>query len=265
MGELGAIREGVTEAGRGRRAGWAATADGMFVAGGRILLLGIDPTLQGAHETGRAILHKAGATRVVIPMDMVWAQRVGQLREIQTLLGFPREDRWDAEATVVEVRGQGSAEPELVVKLGAIWVHDQLVLEEDGQVPGLEAALKRLDKLHAGIAVTHATPKPDALLPLLFRILDTHHWRAFRDLFDQNASQSDKKVVFDQFRHAWDAARGEVKFEGYVEPQILVDEAVEGTIVRTRLSRPGEKGESLSRPIKWVKRGAGWRLAGGLM
>lgn len=264
MGELEAIREGVTEAGRSRRATWGHAMEGAFGAGTKVLLTGIDPTLQGAHETGRAILHKAGATRVVIPMDMTWAQRVGQLREIQTLLGFPREERWDAEATIIETRDQG-ADAEVVAKLGAIWVHDQLVLEEDGKVPGLEHALERLDKLHAGIAVSHATSKPEALLPLLFRILETHHWRAFRELFDQNASQSDKKVAFDQFRHAWDVAKGDVKFEGYVEPQLLVDEAVEGTIVRTRLTRPGEKGETLSRPIKWVKRGAGWRLAGGLM
>lgn len=264
MGELEAIREGVTEAGRTRRATWGAPSGGDFAPGTRVLLVGIDPTLQGAHETGRAILHKAGSTRVVIPMDMTWAQRVGQLREIQTLLGFPREERWDVEATVLEASGQGE-DAEVVAKLGAIWVHDQLVLEEDGKVPGLDRALERLDKLHAGIVVSHATPKPDALLPLLFRILETHHWRAFRDLFDQGASQSDKKVAFDQFRHAWDVAKGQVTFEGYVEPQLLVDEAAEGTIVRTRLTRPGEKGETLSRPIKWVKRGAGWRLAGGLM
>ncbi len=88
---------------------------------------------------------------------------------------------------------------------------------------------------------------------------------AFRELYDDKASGSDKKVAFDQFRHAWEAAHGDVAFDGYVEPQAIVDEAVEGSIVRTRLKRPGQKGEVLVRPIKWIKRGAGWRLAGGLM
>jgi hypothetical protein len=264
MGAIEEIRQGVTEAGRARRSAWSAPVDGPWVAGNQMLLLGIDPTLQGQHDAGRAILHRMPGALVVIPMDMAWAQRVGQLREIQTLLGFRREDRWDALATVLEVRAD-APEAELVVQLGAIWVHDQLLLEEHEQVPGLDAAMKRLDTLQAGIVVTHATPKPDALLPLLFRILDTHHWRAFVDLFDHNATQSDKKVAFDQFRHAWETAQGQVTFDGYDEPQLFVDEAVEGTVVRTRLKRVGEKGEALSRPVKWVKRGAGWRLAGGLM
>lgn len=267
MGELERIRHGVTEAGKARRASWPAASDGPFTPGSQLVLLGIDPTLQAQHETGRAILHKVGRTRVAIPMDMQWAQRVGQLREIQTLIGFGREERWDALATVIDVRGDATdAElPELIVTLRAIYVHEQLLLEEEGAVPGLEVAVKELDRLQAGIAVPHATPKPEALLPLLFKILETHHWRAFRDLYDQNATLSDKKLAFEQFRHAWESAHGQVTFESYVEPALFVNEAVEGTIVRTRLERTGEKGEKLLRPIKWIKRGAGWRLAGGLM
>jgi len=267
MGELERIRQGVTDAGRARRAAWPPVADGPFTKGSQLVLLGVDPTLQAQHETGRAILHKAGRMRVAIPMDMQWAQRVGQLREMQILLGFGREERWDTLATVIDVRGDATdAElPELIVKLGAIYVHEQLVLEEEGAVPGLEVALKELDRLQAGIAVPHATPKPEALLPLLFKILETQHWRAFRDLYDQSATLSDKKVAFEQFRHAWESSHGQVAFESYVEPALFVNEAVEGTIVRTRLERIGEKGEKLARPIKWIKRGAGWRLAGGLM
>ena len=266
MTELERIREGVTEAGRRRRGEWPETAPegGPWLSGQRMLLVGVDPTLQGPHEAGRAILHRTPAARIAIPMDMTWAQRVGQLREIQTLLGFRREDRWDVQVTVLESRGEGP-DLELVAKLGAIWVRDQLLLEEAGAVPGLDEALRRLDALQAGIAVTHATPKPAALLPLLFKILETHHWRAFVDLYDHGASQSDKKVAFDQFRHAWDVSQGQVTFVSYDEPELFVDEASEGTIVRTRLKRQGEKGEIFSRPVKWVKRGAGWRLAGGLM
>lgn len=265
MSELERIRHGVTEAAKARRASWPKGGDGPFTAGSQLVLLGVDPTLQAQHDTGRAIMHKAGRQRVAIPMDMQWAQRVGQLREIQTLIGFGREDRWDALATVLEARAQGDEPPELIVKLGAIYVHNQILLEEEGAVPGLELAVKELDRLQSGIVVSHATPMPEALLPLLFKILETHHWRAFRDLYDQGASLSDKKVAFEQFRHAWEAARGEVTFEGYDEPALFVNEATEGTVVRTRLQRGGEKGEKLSRPIKWIKRGAGWRLAGGLM
>jgi len=265
MGELEAIRRGVTEAGRAGRDTWIVSPVEAWVLGMKTVLLGVDPTLQGAHEVGRAILHRVGSTRFAIPMDMAWAQRVGQLREIQTLLGFWREDRWDIQVTVTEIHDESSGEPEVVVELGAIYVHDQILLEADGKVPGLEVALKQLDRLQAGITVSNATPNPDAVLPLLFRILATHHWRAFRDLYDQSASQSDKRVAFDQFRHAWESASGKIAFAGYVEPQRAVDEAVEGTVVRTRLTRSGEKGEVLTRPIKWVKRGAGWRIAGGLM
>lgn len=288
MGELARIRQGVIEAGQARRASWSAD-EAAGAVGQEVLLVGVDPTSQSAHDTGRAILHRAGRRRVAIPMDMAWAQRVGQLREIQTLLGFAREERWDALATVLEVRAAAErpersgapgapgapgaagatpeveATPEMIVKLGPIWVQGQLVLEADGSVPGLEAAMKALDRLQAGIVVSHATPKPELLLPLLFKILETHHWRAFRELYDDKASGSDKKVAFDQFRLAWDAARGEVSFDGYVEPQAQVDAAVEGAVVRTRLKRPGQKGEVLVRPLKWIKRGAGWRLAGGLM
>ncbi len=274
--ELERIRQGVIEAGRARRQAWPPPDDGPVSPGSTTVLVGVDPTLQAPHDTGRAILHRTGKARVAIPMDMAWAKRVGQLREIQTLIGFPREERWDAIAKVVDARPAGrpvgeagSPElpelPELIVELGPIYVHGQLVLEESGAVPGLDEAVKALDKLQAGIVVSHATPKPAELLPLLFRILDTHHWRAFRELYDQSASLSDKKVAFEQFRHAWDVSRGEVTFDGYVEPQLLVDEAVEGTVVRTRLKRQGEKGEAIARPLKWIKRGAGWKLAGGIL
>jgi|GEM_PF-4995539 len=265
MGELERIRHGVSEAGKARRETWPPVSDGPFAPGSQLVLLGVDPTLQAQHDTGRAIMHTAGRLRVAIPMDMQWAQRVGQLREIQTLIGFGREDRWDTLATVLDVRSPEGEPPELIVKLGAIYVHNQLLIEEEGAVPGLEVAVKELDRLQSGIVVAHSTPKPEALLPLLFKILETHHWRAFRDLYDEGASLSDKKVAFEQFRRAWDAARGEVTFEGYDEPAQLVNDATEGTVVRTRLQRGGEKGEKLSRPIKWIKRGAGWRLAGGLM
>jgi len=275
MGELDTIRASVTDAGRLR---WEALVAEIPrpvdkvrpEVGARFVLSGIDPTSQGPHDTGRAILHRTEVAQgqraaIAIPMDMVWAQRVGRLREVQALLGFRREDRWDAIVTVLEVRTDGAEVGELVVELGPILVTGQLLLEREGAVPGLEAALAALDKLQAGIAVPHATEKPADLLPLLYRILATHHWRAFRELCDSSASTSDKKVTFDQFRHAWDAAQGDIKFEGYVEPQAVVAEAVEGTVVRTRLARRGEKGESLSHQVKWVKRGPGWRLAGGLL
>lgn len=268
MGEaLRNVRAAVTEAGAKR---WAALVDGLgdggaasLAVGARVLLSALDPTSQGPHDTGRAILHRLGHVRVYVPMDMDWAQRVGHLREVQTLLGFPREERWDAVATVISHKG--APEAEAVVKLGAILVQGQLVLEEGGKVPGLDEAMKALDKLQAHIAVPNTAPSPEALLPLLFKILETHHWRAFRDLYDQAATLSDKKVAFDQFCHAWEVAAGAITFEGYVEPKQVLDEAHEGTLIRTRLARQGEKGESLHRPIKWVKRGAGWRLAGGLL
>ncbi len=262
---LTAVRGIVTEAGEAR---WksllaAASPEADPAVGATLLLRAVDPTLQGPHDSGRAILHRHGLVRVYIPMDMDWAHRVGHLREVQTLLGFPREERWDALATVLDARRD--PEPELVVKLGPIHVQGQLLLDEQGQVPGLEAAVAQLDKVQAGIAVPHAAPSPEALLPLLYKVLETHHWRAFRDLYDQAATLSDKKVAFEQFCHAWEVAQGQIRFEGYSEPQALVDEAHEGTLVRTRLARSGEKGEALVRPIKWVKRGAGWRLAGGLL
>lgn len=262
MGEsLRGVRTGVVEAGAKR---WAELATGLpsagpFEVGARVVLGGIDPTLQGAHEAGRAILHRVGHTRVFVPMDMEWAQRVGHLREVQTLLGFPREDRWDAVA-IVATKGAD----EVVVKLGPILLAGQLLLEEGAKVPGLDDAMKALDKLQAHIAIPNTASQPDVLLPLLFKVLETHHWRAFRELYDQAATLSDKKVSFDQFTHAWEVASGQITFEGYAEPLDLAH-AHEGTIVRTRMARAGEKGESLIRPIKWVKRGAGWRLAGGLL
>lgn len=262
MSELERIRMGVSEAAKARREAWPAAA-GEVQRGAQIVLRDVDPTLQSQHDAGRAILHQLGRYRVAIPMDMSWAQRVGQLRDIQTLIGFGREQSWDVLATVVDAR-EGDA-PELVVKLGAIYVPGQLLLEEDGSVPGLEGAVKSLDRLQTGITVSHAASKPAQMLPLLFRILETHHWRAFRELYDASANLADKKVCFDQFRHAWETAKGEIAFEGYDEPESFVDEAVEGAIVRTRVARIGESGERLARPIKWVKRGAGWRLAGGLM
>jgi hypothetical protein len=266
MGEaLRGVRASVTEAGMKHWATLiAAIGPGApLEVGSRIMLGGLDPTHQGPHDSGRAILHRLGHTRVFVPMDMDWAQRVGHLREVQTLLGFPREERWEAIATVVSA--QSSPESEVVVKLGPILVNGQLVLDEGGRVPGLDEAMKVLDRLQAHIAVPNSAPTPETLLPLLFKILETHHWRAFRELYDQAATLSDKKVAFDQFSHAWEVASGAIAFEGYVEPKELVGEAPEGTIVRTRLAREGEKGESLHRPIKWVKRGAGWRLAGGLL
>lgn len=262
MSELERIRQGVTEAGTARRATWPASSD-VVQRGSQVVLTGIDPTMQAQHEAGRAIMHKLGRNRVAIPMDMQWAQRVGQLREIQALIGFGREERWDALATVTDVR-EGDGVTELIVKLGAIYVHGQVLLEEDGSVPGLDAATKALDRLQTGITVSHAATKPEALLPLLFKILETHHWRAFRELYDASATLADKKIAFDQFRRAWDTAQGNVTFEGYDEPT-LVEEGTEGTIVRTRVARPSETGERLARPIKWIKRGAAWKLAGGLM
>ena len=263
MGEaLRGVRAGVVEAGAKR---WAELAMGLpsvgpFEIGSRVVLGGIDPTLQGAHETGRAILHRVGHTRIFVPMDMEWAQRVGHLREVQTLLGFPREERWDAVAIVAN-RGAD----EVIVKLGPILLEGQLLLEEGAKVPGLDDAMKALDRLQAHITIPNNAAQPDLLLPLLFKVLETHHWRAFRELFDQGATLSDKKVTFDQFTHAWEVASGKISFEGYVEATDVMQHAHEGTIVRTRLARIGEKGESLVRPIKWVKRGAGWRLAGGLL
>lgn len=266
MGEaLRGVRAGVIEAGQKR---WAEVSAGLsdggpFEVGRQVLLRGVDPTLQGPHDSGRAILHRVGKAKVYVPMDMDWAQRVGHLREVQTLLGFPREDRWDAAATVVSC---GTQDPdELVVKLGPISPSGQLLLEESGSVAGLDEAMKALDKLQAHIAIPHNAGSPEVLLPLLFKVLETHHWRAFRELYDQAATLSDKKVAFDQFCHAWEVASGKVTFEGYVEPPDVLQQAHEGTLVRTRLARPGEKGEALVRPIKWVKRGAGWRLAGGLL
>lgn len=269
MGEaLRSVRAGVIEAGQKR---WTEVASGLadsgpFEVGRQVLLRGVDPTLQGPHDSGRAILHRVGQTKVFVPMDMEWAQRVGHLREVQTLLGFPREDRWDAVATVV---GRGAQDQdsatEVVVKLGPISPSGQLLLEENGKVAGLDEAMKALDKLQAHIAVPHNAASPEALLPLLFKVLETHHWRAFRELYDQAATLSDKKVAFDQFCHAWEVGGGKVSFEGYVEPPEVLQQAHEGTLVRTRLARAGEKGEALVRPIKWVKRGAGWRLAGGLL
>lgn len=274
MGELETIRAAVTEAGRLRWEASLGEVPGPVnkvrpEVGARFVLSDIDPTSQGPHDTGRAILHRTEVAQghrvaVAIPMDMVWAQRVGRLREVQALLGFRREERWDAIVTVLEARTELEA-PELVVELGAILVRGQLLLEREGAVPGLDQALARLDKLQAGIAVPNAVEKPADLLPLLYRILGTHHWRAFRELCDASASTSDKKVTFDQFRHAWETAQGEIQFEGYVEPVAVVAEAVEGTVVRTRHARRGEKGESLSHQVKWVKRGPGWRLAGGLL
>jgi hypothetical protein len=265
MGEaLREVRAGVIEAGAKR---WAELAGplsaGPLEIGSTVVMRGIDPTNQGPHDTGRAILHRVGTTRVFVPMDMDWAQRVGHLREVQTLLGFAREERWDAIATVVS-RG-GPDHDEVVVKLGPIHLGGQLLLDEAGRVPGLEEAMKTLDKLQSHIAVPHNAPSPEVLLPLLFKVRETHHWRAFRELYDQNATLSDKRVAFDQFTHAWEVAAGAVAFEGYVEPPDVLQGAHEGTIVRTRLARAGEKGERLLRPIKWVKRGAGWRLAGGLL
>jgi hypothetical protein len=274
MGELDTIRASVIEAGRLRWETLLGEVPGPVgkvrpEVGAHFALTGIDPTSQGPHDTGRAILHRTESAQgqrlaVAIPMDMVWAQRVGRMREVQALLGFRREDRWDAIVTVLEARTELEA-PELVVELGPIFVRGQLLLEREGAVPGLDQAVASLDKLQAGIAVPNATEKPADLLPLLYRILATHHWRAFRELCDASASTSDKKVTFDQFRHAWEAAQGEIQFEGYVEPQSVVVEAVEGTVVRTRHARRGEKGESLSHQVKWVKRGPGWRLAGGLL
>lgn len=261
MSELERIRQGVIDAATARRATWSPSSD-VVQRGSQVVLTGIDPTMQAQHEAGRAIMHKLGPYRVAIPMDMQWAQRVGQLREIQALIGFGREERWDALATVTDVR-EGDV-TELIVKLGAIYVHGQVLLEEDGTVPGLDAAVKALDRLQTGITVSHAATKPEALLPLLFKILETHHWRAFRELYDASATLADKKIAFDQFRRAWDTAQGDVTFEGYDEPK-LVDEATEGAIVRTRVARPSETGERLARPIKWIKRGAAWKLAGGLM
>ncbi len=266
MGEaLRNVRASVTEAGAKHWATLVAgvPSDAPLEVGSRVVLRNLDPTHQGPHDSGRAILHRLGQTRVYIPMDMDWAQRVGHLREVQTLLGFPREERWEAIALVIS--SKPSPDHEVVVQLGPILVYDQLVLDEGGRVPGLEEATRVLDKLQANIAVPNAAATPEALLPLLFKILETHHWRAFRELYDQLATLSDKKVAFDQFSHAYEVASGAVNFDGYVEPKQAVDEAHEGTIVRTRLARIGEKGESLLRPIKWVKRGAGWRLAGGLL
>lgn len=266
MGEaLRGLRDGVTEAGAKH---WATlvggvVADAPLEVGSRVVLRDLDPTHQGPHDSGRAILHRLGHTRVFIPMDMDWAQRVGHLREVQTLVGFPREERWEAIALVVSARP--SPDSEVVVKLGSILVKDQLVLDESGRVPGLDEATKVLDKLQANIIVPNAASMPEALLPLLFKILETHHWRAFRELYDQVATLSDKKVAFDQFSHAYEVASGAITFDSYVEPKQAIDEAHEGAIVRTRLARIGEKGESLLRPLKWVKRGAGWRLAGGLL
>jgi hypothetical protein len=264
MGEaLRAVRDGVTEAGRARWEALRARVEGGDGLGARIVLARLDPTIQGPHETGRAILHRQDKARICVPMDMEWAQRVGHLREVQTLLGFRRETRWEAIATIVSA--SGTAEPEFVVKLGPIFVPDQLLLEEGGIVPGLEQAVATLDKLQAQVTLPHQAHRPEQLLPVLFKILETHHWRAFRDLFDQGATLADRKVAFEQFTQAWEAARGVIAFEGYAEPLAAVDEAHEGAVVRTRLTRKGEKGEDLVRPIKWVKRGAGWRLTGGLL
>jgi hypothetical protein len=260
---LRAVRAAVTEAGRGRWSTLLQQVDQGESPGAKILLERLDPTVQVAHDTGRAIQFQREKARVFIPMDMEWAQRVGHLREVQTLLGFRREARWDAIATIVSA--QNKPELELVVKLGPVFVPDQLLLEEAGGVPGLEQAIAALDKLQSQIAVPHQAGRPEQLLPLLFKILETHHWRAFRELFDQGAPLSDRKVAFDQFAQAWEAAGGVITFDGYAEPINAVDEAQEGAIVRTRLKRRGEKGEELVRPIKWIKRGAGWRLAGGLL
>jgi hypothetical protein len=276
MSELGRIRQGVIEAGKTLRDAWPGLGDGPSVAGAQVVLAGVDPTHQAPHQAGRAIIHRADTVRVAIPMDMAWAQRVGELREIQTLLGFRREERWDVQATVLEVQapekrgGEGETAdepelPEIIVKLGAIYVVGQLLIQDDGEVPGLQDAIKRLDRLQSGIVVSNTTSKPDALLPLLFKILETHHWRAFRELYDANASLADKKVAFEQQRHAWDVSSGKVAFDGYVEPQLMVDEAVDGSLVRTRVKRTDERGEEIVRPLKWIKRGAGWRLAGGLL
>lgn len=266
MGEaLSGVRAGVTEAGFAR---WRELADGLpnagpFAVGAKIVLNNLDPTHQGPHDSGRAILHRIGVARVFVPMDMEWAKRVGHLREVQTLLGFPREDRWDVIATVVAA--QPGPEAEVIVELGPILVTGQLLLEAGGKVPGLEVAMKELDRLQAHIQVPATATSPEALLPALFKVLETHHWRAFRELYDQAATLSDKKVAFDQFTHAWAVAQGKITFEGYHEPEDALKSAHEGTVIRTRLSRVGEKGEALVRPIKWVKRGASWRLAGGLL
>lgn len=265
MSDLDRIRQGVIEAAKARRSAWPPETTDRVAPGQTVVLRGIDPTVQEPHEAGRAIIHRAGGMRVAIPMDMEWAKRVGELREIQTLIGFRREERWDSVAQVLEVLPGEGDEQELIVKLGPIYVDGQLLLEEDGTVPGLEEAIQKLDRLQSGIVVGNKTDKPEALLPLLFRILKTHHWRAYRDLYDNDASLADKKVCFEQQRHAWEVCSGNVTFDGYVEPDLMVDEAVEGTVVRTRVKRVDERGVEVVRPLKWVKRGAGWRLAGGLL
>lgn len=250
--------------------------------GARLLFVGFDPTTQVPHAAGRAIAIMHKDERFLVPLDAEHAHRVGHLRDLQTLFGWPvsRETSWCAVGEILASRvleplegeepAPGAPTREHDVRLREIYVPGEVLLvpaapgradepRPDDATPGYAEALEAVDRLQ-GAAPSTAGLAPEELVKVLSQVLATHHWRAFDALCDDALGATDRRMAFEQFRQAWEAAAG-----------VLVCESVEiqagdGEVVRTRIRRAGSKpGEVLVRPLRWVRRGEGWRYLGGIL
>ncbi|MFO0745750.1 MAG: hypothetical protein U1F43_08760 [Myxococcota bacterium] len=248
--------------------------------GARLLFMGFDPTLQRETETGRAIVIMHKDERFLVPLDGPQSHRVAHLRHLQTLFGWPvsREVAWNAVGEIVESRLCEPIAPtdptrEHDVRLREIYVPGQVLLVpaekgradegwKDDLTPGLDDAMAELDRLQARPPIP-ADATPEALVRALPALLESHDWRAFAALCDDSLSATDKRMAFEQFRQAWEHAGGSLAFEGQEGDAAS---AGNGDVVRTRIKRSGVKpGEVLVRPLRWVKRSAGWRYVGGIL
>jgi len=238
--------------------------------GARLVFVGLDPTLQlEHHRAGRSIVLRHGDERFLFPLDKKLAKRISELRDLQITFGWPiaRETAWNVVADIVETRELEQSEPpvegaptrehELVLR--QIYVPGQLML--DSEVPGLEAAQARLQALLPTIVVP-GDARPERLVAALPAILRSNHWKAFELLCDDALARADRRMAFEQMRQAWQSSGGFTLDSTEGEPE----RAAEGEIVRTLLRRSGTKaGEVLVRPLLWVRRGDGWRFAGGIL
>ncbi|TNF25964.1 MAG: hypothetical protein EP329_22070 [Deltaproteobacteria bacterium] len=251
-------------------------------AGSCYALERVDPTRQDGVEGDRLVHHDQSGITWGLRLDPELLTLMERARELQASFGFPHRARWDVVGAFVERvpiggedddeepedEGEGEDEPQevpemVILRPLAIRVRDQLMIDARSPVvPGLVEAEKALAELHAPIVVPTGAP-PAQLLATLLQTLDLNCWPRFRELWVEDATASEMRFRWDQFRDAWRTSGGRIAFARYdTEPAA---DAPDGTRVKLFVTRGDGADHTWTRPLTFARLHGQWRLETGIL